>query len=241
MATYFISDLHLQPSHPQMAQGFLNFLENLQDADALYILGDFFEVWVGDDFDNPFVSAIKSALKALSERGINLFFMHGNRDFLVGEVFCKQTGATLLSDPSVITLGNQQAVLLHGDSLCTLDVAYMKTRQLIRNPMFQQQLLSKSIEERIALARQIRGESQSNNQMKSADIMDVTEDEVNKVMTEHNVNLMIHGHTHRPFDHHWQQDGSQRRRMVLGDWSDTEGWMIRFDEQNGFVLSQFSF
>lgn len=239
MSVYFISDLHLQESHPAMAQGFFHFLENLKDAEALYILGDFFEVWIGDDYETPFIKQVKNALKTLTERGIKLFFMHGNRDFAIGEQFCQQTGAALLPDPCVINIDSQPVLLMHGDSLCTQDTAYMKMRPMLRNPMMIKQLLSQSIENRLAMALRMRGESQKGNAMKSAEIMDVTPEEVDKIMSEKHVSLMIHGHTHRPFDHHWQFEGQARRRIVLGDWSDTQGWLIRV-ENNRFELKSFS-
>ena len=241
MAVYFISDLHLEPAKPALAEGFIRFLNTLQNAEALYILGDFFEVWIGDDVENPFVSQIKEALKALSNRDIKLFLMHGNRDFLLGKRFCEETGATLLNDPATIQLGGDSALLMHGDSLCTLDTAYMQARQMLRSSQWQEQFLAKTIPERIAFARQVRSESQTGNQMKSADIMDVTPDEVDRMMTEHHVSLMIHGHTHRPFDHHWQHTGESRRRIVLGDWDDHSGWMIRWSNDRGFTLEQFEF
>ncbi len=241
MAVYFISDLHLQPASPALAQGFIGFLENIQDAEALYILGDFFEVWIGDDFSNPFVDQIKQALRALSDRGVKVWLMHGNRDFLLGQRFCKETGAILLNDPATIQLGGDTALLMHGDSLCTLDTAYMQARQMLRSPQWQEQFLAKTIPDRIAFARQVRSESQSGNQMKSADIMDVTPAEVDRIMTEQHVSLMIHGHTHRPFDHHWQHQGESRRRIVLGDWDDHSGWMIRWCNDRGFELEKFEF
>ena len=241
MAVYFISDLHLEPARPALAQGFAGFLQQLQDAEALYILGDFFEVWIGDDFDNPFVSQVKQALRALSDRGVKLFLMHGNRDFLLGDVFCTQTGATLLTDPTVIKLGDEPVLLMHGDSLCTQDTEYMKIRPLFRSAAWQQQILSQSIEERIAFARKVRGESQSGQQMKSAEIMDVTPAEVDAEMDKHGTALLIHGHTHRPFDHQWQHNGQPRRRIVLGDWDDHSGWMIRWSNDRGFKLERFEF
>ncbi|MFY9180680.1 MAG: UDP-2,3-diacylglucosamine diphosphatase, partial [Venatoribacter sp.] len=237
----FISDLHLQESHPLMAQGFYRYLENLNDAKALYILGDFFEVWIGDDYETPFINEVKAALKRLTERGVQVFFMHGNRDFALGDVFCQQTGVQLLADPAVIELGGEPILLMHGDSLCTMDAAYMKMRPMLRSPMMLKQLLSQSIEQRLAMANRLRGASKEGNAMKSEEIMDVTPEEVVKVMLEHGVTTMIHGHTHRPFDHIFKHEETQLRRIVLGDWSDSSGWQVRFDDETGFVLSQFSF
>ncbi len=239
MPIYFISDLHLQESHPAMTQGFFHFLENLKDAEALYILGDFFEVWIGDDYETPFIKSVKDALAALSARGVKLYLLHGNRDFALGELFCAQTGAEILPDPCVVKVQDTQVLLMHGDSLCTADLAYMKMRPMLRNPMMIKQLLSQSIENRLAMAARMRGESQKGNAMKAAEIMDVTPEEVDKVLSEKAVAVMIHGHTHRPFDHHWQHEGQARRRLVLGDWSDTQGWMIRA-ENNQFELKSFS-
>lgn len=240
MPTYLISDLHLQESHPAMAEGFFAFLNTLQDAQAVYILGDFFEVWIGDDYQTPFINQVKSALKALTDRGTQLFIMHGNRDFLIADEFCQQTGATLLPDPSLVQLGQQSVLLMHGDSLCTQDHAYMKMRPMLRNPMMIKQLLSQSIDNRLAMASRMRGESQKGNAMKTEEIMDVTLEEVDKVMSEQQTNLLIHGHTHRPYDHHWEFNGQARRRIVLGDWSDTQGWMIRVQDTE-FELIQFDF
>ena len=140
MTHYFISDLHLQTSHPKMTEGFLQLLTRLQGAESLYILGDFFEVWIGDDYDDPMVSSIKSGLKQLSESGTSVYLMHGNRDFLLGNTFAEQAGATLMDEGTVITIGNQQALLMHGDSLCTLDTAYMQMRAMFRNPEWQAQI-----------------------------------------------------------------------------------------------------
>lgn len=241
MATYFISDLHLQESHPLMAQGFYRYLENLHDAEALYILGDFFEVWIGDDYETPSINEVKAALKKLTNRGVQVFFMHGNRDFTLGEVFCQQTGLQLLTDPSVIELGGERILLMHGDSLCTMDTAYMKMRPMLRSPIMLKQLLSQSIEQRLAMADRMRGASKEGNAMKSDEIMDVTPEEVTKVMQEHGVTTMIHGHTHRPFDHFFKHEDAQLRRLVLGDWSDSSGWQIRFDTETGLTLEKFSF
>ena len=236
MTHYFISDLHLQASHPKMTDGFLQLLTRLQGAESLYILGDFFEVWIGDDYDDPTVSAIKSGLKGLSESGTAVYLMHGNRDFLMGNAFAEQAGATLLDEGTVITIGDQQALLMHGDSLCTLDTAYMQMRQMFRNPAWQQQILSQPIPARLQLAASIRSESQTGQQMKADDIMDVTPDEVVKEMEKAGVNLLIHGHTHRPAVH----KDDVRTRMVLGDWSDEHGWLIRWEAGSEPVLEQFA-
>lgn len=240
MAIYFISDIHLEPGRPALAQGFAKYLQDLAakgDASQLYILGDFFEVWMGDDFVNPFVDQVKAALKALSETGTEIFLMHGNRDFLLGENFCRDAGCALLPDPSVIQLGDEKVLLMHGDSLCTEDVEYMKIRQVFRSTAWQQDFLSKSIEERIAFARQVRSESQSDQQMKSAEIMDVTPSEVERELSEHGVKTMIHGHTHRPAIHN---SANGKTRYVLGDWSDENGWEIRWDEDSGIKLKEFA-
>lgn len=243
MAVYFISDLHLEEGRPALTQGFIHFMHTLinnQDAERLYILGDFFEIWIGDDFTSPFVEQITATLRQVADAGTDVFFMHGNRDFLVGETFCQQSHITLLPDPSIITLGEQNILLMHGDSLCTDDVGYMNMRQLFRNPAWQVDILSKSLEERLAFARQVRNESQSDQQMKSADIMDVNQQEVDREMSEHNISLFIHGHTHRPDVHRWIHNNDERTRYVLGDWSDTTGWMIKWEDNSGLELTDFS-
>ena len=223
-----------------MTEGFLALLQRLHGEEALYILGDFFEVWMGDDFENDFVRTVKDGLKALSDSGTQVFLMPGNRDFLLGDLFCQQTGAQMLEDPTTVTLNGEAVLLMHGDSLCTQDVEYMKIRQMFRNPAWQQEFLAKPLEERIAFARYVRAESQSDQKMKSNDIMDVTPEEVVRCMTGAGVRTLIHGHTHRPDDHHWQENDQSLRRIVLGDWSDTGGWLIRADEQ-GIRLESFDF
>jgi len=243
VTVYFISDLHLEPGRPALTQGFTSYIQNLTtkgDAQQLYILGDFFEVWIGDDFSDPFVEQIKATLKALNQSGTEIFFMHGNRDFLIGEAFCSDAGCKLLNDPAVIQLGDEKVLLMHGDSLCTQDVEYMKVRQMFRNPAWQQELLAKSIDERIAFARQVRSESQSDQKMKSMEIMDVTQSEVDREMSEHNIRTLIHGHTHRPQLHEWQFESQDRKRYVLGDWSDSNGWEIRWDKELGIQLTEFN-
>ena len=238
MIRYFISDIHLDMKRLDVAKGFQQFLINeAPKADELYILGDFFEAWIGDDYTNPFVDLVKQALKALTASGTSLFFMHGNRDFLLGQVFCEQTGASLLSDPTVIDLDGTPTLLMHGDSLCTQDTAYMQFRNEVRTPNWCKTVLSLSIAERIKMAGEARNQSQESNIMKSDEIMDVTPSDVVAQMEKHKVNLMIHGHTHRPMVHNLTLSNGDAKRYVLGDW-DKLGWIIKAD---GDSLSLASF
>lgn len=239
MALYFIADLHLQQSHPRITQGFLQLLQRLDDATALYIVGDLFEVWVGDDYSDECTQAVIAGLNAFSASGKALYFMHGNRDFLLGEQFCEQTGGALLDEPHVLEL-HKPALLLHGDSLCTKDTAYMQMRTLLRNPQFQQQLLVKPLAERLQLAVKIRGQSQAGNQLKAEDIMDVTPSAVDALMDEHQVSILIHGHTHRPNRHLWQHKQRTCERIVLGDWHDDLGWVLRYAD-GLFEQTSFAF
>ncbi|MBE0483731.1 MAG: UDP-2,3-diacylglucosamine diphosphatase [Bacterioplanes sp.] len=241
MATYFISDLHLEMERPAITQGFLRLLHSLNDADALYILGDFFEVWVGDDHTSPLIERVKQALFTLSQRGVTTYLMHGNRDFMIGDAFCQEAGIQLLSDPSVISLDQERVLLMHGDSLCTQDLDYMKVRALLRSVPFQQTMMQQSIEQRLAFAEKARKESQASQAGKQMEIMDVTPEEVDRVMDEANVHTMIHGHTHRPKQHQWVWQEQSRQRWVLGDWNDEHGWLIRWDSSTGLELRQFHF
>jgi UDP-2,3-diacylglucosamine hydrolase len=229
----FISDLHLDETSPDITQAFLHFIENTAvDAEKLYILGDFFEVWLGDDHDNPFNQRIMTALASLS---MPKFIMHGNRDFLIGQNFCEQTGFELLPDPTRLTLFNTPVLLMHGDSLCTRDEDYMEVRAMLRNPAFQAELRGKSLEERAAIASNARSQSKQHTRESAMDIMDVTPSEVVRVMQTQNVPLLIHGHTHRPQIHDVPEVKGQR--VVLGDW-DANGWYLDMD-QNGFSLESF--
>ena len=233
MSYIFISDLHLDETRPDITQAFLHFIENTAvDAEKLYILGDFFEVWLGDDHDNPFNQRIMTALASLS---MPKFIMHGNRDFLIGQNFCEQTGFELLPDPTRLTLFNTPVLLMHGDSLCTRDEDYMEVRAMLRNPAFQAELLGKSLEERAAIASDARSQSKQHTRESAMDIMDVTPSEVVRVMQTQNVPLLIHGHTHRPQIHDVPEVKGQR--VVLGDW-DANGWYLDMD-QNGFSLESF--
>lgn len=238
MALYLISDLHLEEERPELTRAFFRYLEELpEDAEALYILGDFFEVWVGDDHHSDFNLSVIAALKACTD-SIPVFIMRGNRDFLYGEAFCQASGCTLIDDPSLIKYQDSQYLLMHGDSLCTQDEQYMAFRAQVRSEQWQQQVLSQTLEQRLALARQLRETSQQANSDKSTDIMDVTPEEVVRVMREHKVTALIHGHTHRPHRHDLEIDGQSGSRWVMGDWGN-DGWQIRIDG-DGPVLSKFS-
>ncbi|WP_248797571.1 UDP-2,3-diacylglucosamine diphosphatase [Pseudomonas sp. MWU13-2105] len=235
-----ISDLHLIDTRPDITRAFLDFLAGrARSAQALYILGDFFEVWIGDDAMTPFQSSICAALRTLSDSGTQVFLMHGNRDFLLGKAFCKAAGATLLKDPSVVKMNDEPVLLMHGDSLCTRDEAYMRLRRYLRNPITLFILRHLPLRSRHQLARKLRSESRAQTRMKANDIVDVTPDEVVQVMQQHGVRTLIHGHTHRPAIHKLQLGAQAAKRIVLGDW-DRQGWALQVDEQ-GFQLAAFDF
>lgn len=229
MTTFFIADLHLHESRPDINRAFFQFLQTqVKNAQALYILGDFFDAWIGDDDDAPLGYDVASALKALGDQGTAIFLMHGNRDFLLGEDFAKRAGATLLDEGTVIDLYGCPTLLMHGDSLCTADTQYQQFRQHVRSPQWQQQVLREPLPVRRALATQIRAESQSMNGLKPENIMDVTQEAVVRVMQEAGVRRLIHGHTHRPARHAFMIDDEPAERIVLGDWH-SHGWCLRAD------------
>lgn len=232
----FISDLHLTESRPDLTEAFFSFLEHeVPAADRFYILGDFFEVWLGDDHDTAFN---RSVIERLATLDVDRYFMHGNRDFLIGQQFCADTGFQLLEDPTVIDLNGTSTLLMHGDSLCTRDEQYMAVRAMLRSPAVQEDLLSKSIEERAAIASGARKESQEHTRESADDIMDVTPSEVVRVMEEAGVSQMIHGHTHRPNRHGVDLATGQAERIVLGDW-DASGWLLRAKPE-GLSLEEFA-
>lgn len=238
MTTLFISDLHLEESRPDITDAFLGFLETrARGVEQLYILGDFFEAWIGDDERTPLQDTIAGALKALSDSGTAIFLMHGNRDFLIGEDFCTRAGATLLDDPTVVDLYGTPTLLMHGDSLCTADVEYQKFRQNMRNPQWQQMILQRPLADRQQMARQLREISMAKNQGKEEFIMDVTPEEVVSVMEDHGVKRLIHGHTHRPAEHSLEANGKPARRIVLGDW-DTHVWWLSVEPGREPVLDK---
>lgn len=226
MTTLFISDLHLEESRPDITGAFLNFLdEKARGAEQLYILGDFFEAWIGDDERTPLQEQVAAALRNVSDSGTGIFLMHGNRDFLIGEDFCERAGATLLADPTVIDLYGTPTLLMHGDSLCTADVEYQKFRANMRNPQWQQMILQRPLKDRQQMARQLREISMAKNQGKEEFIMDVTPEEVVREMEAHGVQRMIHGHTHRPAEHELNANGQPAKRIVLGDWAENVWWL----------------
>ncbi|RON80243.1 UDP-2,3-diacylglucosamine diphosphatase [Pseudomonas chlororaphis] len=235
-----ISDLHLEEERPDITRAFLDLLGGrARSAQALYILGDFFEVWIGDDAITPYQLSICQALRELSDSGTQVFLMHGNRDFMLGKAFCKAAGATLLKDPSVVDFYGEPVLLMHGDSLCTRDEAYMRMRRYLRNPVSLWILRHLPLRTRHKLARKLRNESRAQTRMKANDIVDVTPDEVPRIMQAFKVRTLVHGHTHRPAIHKLQIGDQAAKRIVLGDW-DRQGWALQVDEQ-GFQLAAFDF
>ena len=219
MTTLFISDLHLDESRPQIVEIFARFLRSgARRSDALYILGDLFESWIGDDDDAPLPARVATELRALRDSGIPIHFMRGNRDFLLGAGYADRAGMTLLRDPTVITLGGEPTLLMHGDTLCTDDVEYQEFRSIVRNPAWQKDFLGKPLTERRAFAEHARGESRKHTSSARPEIMDVNQKMVESTMREHGVRRLIHGHTHRPATHRFELDGRPAERIVLGDW-----------------------
>jgi UDP-2,3-diacylglucosamine hydrolase len=220
-ATLFISDLHLADERPEINVLFFRFLdETARTADALYILGDLFEYWVGDDQldHDPLARAVVDSLRRVSDSGTSVFFMHGNRDFLIGERFAREAGLTILADPTLIALDGQRVLLMHGDTLCTNDVAYQKFRTQTRTREWKSATLAQPYNVRQQLARSIRTRSDTEKSQKAEEIMDVTEATVEEVFRQHHYPLMIHGHTHRPATHRLSVDGHTCERWVLADW-----------------------
>ena len=227
MPALFISDLHLTEERPEANERFIALVEGrARDAEALYVLGDFFEYWVGDDdLEDPFIAVIAGLLRELAQRGVRLYFMHGNRDFLVGERFCAATGMQLLADPTVIPLEGTPTLLVHGDTLCTDDLEYQAWRRRARDPAFQAEFLAKPLAERRQAVLEMREKSRLVVQGKTADIMDVNEDTVRQAMRSHGVRRLIHGHTHRPGRHALEVDGERCERWVLPDWYGRGGYL----------------
>ena len=220
--TLFISDLHLSPDTPAATDTLLNFLRTTaKEADALYVLGDLFEYWIGDEgLAQPFAKVVAQVFRALADSGVPVYFMHGNRDFLLGGQFALASGMKLLNDPTVVDLYGTPTLLMHGDTLCSDDVEYQKFRAMVRNPVWQRAFLAKPLDERVRMARQVRGKSEQAKQVKDMTIMDVTPATVEEAFRTHQYARLIHGHTHRPARHEHMVDGRGCERWVLADWYD---------------------
>lgn len=237
--TLFISDLHLCENQPHLTAAFDRLLSNFHtEIDALYILGDFFNAWIGDDNHNPFIDHIQNQLKQYTASGIPTYFMVGNRDFMVGKRFAKHTGVALISDPTCITLYGQKTLLLHGDSLCTDDKQHQRTRRLMHSRLCQGAIRALPLSLRQYCANRFRQISQQRQRTLDRTITDVTPSAVDKAMDEAGVTLMIHGHTHRPAQHHWTDSaGQHKQRIVLGQWGETSTFLIARPGPGGPLLT----
>jgi UDP-2,3-diacylglucosamine hydrolase len=235
VTTLFISDLHLDPAQPGITQQFLEFLARAEGrTEAVYILGDLFEAWLGDDDPEPEYRRVIAALGALRSAGARTYFMHGNRDFLVGERFSTDSGCELLDEHTLIELHGTRLLLMHGDLLCTDDVEYQAFRRMVRDPAWQQRMLALPLGQRAALARQVKSQTRAAVMAKAEEIMDVNQETVEATMRRFDVRTLLHGHTHRPNVHRFALDGENATRIVLGDWY-TQGSVVRWDA-SGFRL-----
>ena len=235
--TLFIADLHLCAEEPAITAGFLAFLRrDARQARALYILGDLFEAWIGDDDPDPLHAEIAAALRELKQRNIPCYFIHGNRDFLLGKRFAAASGMTLLPEEQVLEIHGKRILIMHGDTLCTDDEGYQRFRRKVHQPWLQKLflLLPLSVRQRIAL--NMRAGSRQANSSKDVTIMDVNAAAVQKTMTRHQVHCLIHGHTHRPAVHQLNVANQPAERIVLGAWH-SEGSMIRVDKDETRLIS----
>jgi UDP-2,3-diacylglucosamine hydrolase len=231
MAVLFISDLHLDPARPEAIDDFVAFAATkARRAEALYILGDLFEAWIGDDDDDPGLKPIVDAIAELTRSGTRCLFMHGNRDFLVGRALADATGMRLLGEFERIELFGEAVLLTHGDLLCTDDVRYQELRRELRTPAWQGEFLGKPLEERRRIAAGLREMSRTEMAAKSDEIMDVNDEAVRETMRRFDVRLMLHGHTHRPAIHRFDLDGQAAARIVLNDWYGPGGY-VRWDAE----------
>lgn len=243
MTTWFISDLHLEPARPASTQLFFKFLQHIRgQAEALYILGDLFEYWIGDDFlqtpQGQVVLPILQALKQVAEQGTPIYVQHGNRDFLLAEQFAQLSAGTLLAEQEIIDLYGQPTLIMHGDLLCTDDVEYQKARVLFRSSQWQKQILAKSIPERLQYAQSLRVQSQQSAEAKQEEILDANQAAIEEVLRVAKVTQLIHGHTHRPAIHEFMLDGKPAKRIVLGDWYQ-QGSFLRVDPTGLRLSAQF--
>lgn len=237
--TLFIADLHLSENEPATTAGFISFLENeAVHADALYILGDLFEFWIGDDDPSELHTEIATALAALHDKGVPCYFIHGNRDFLIGKRFAQRCKMTLLPDESVINIYEYRVLILHGDELCTDDPGYLRFRKIIRNSLIKNIFLMLPLFLRLKIANKLRQQSKISNRGKSSVMMDVNQLAVIKKLQDYNVIYMIHGHTHRPAIHDMTIDGQLSQRAVLGAWHES-GSVFRVRTNNDIELVSF--
>ena len=233
MTALFISDLHLSPERPAITRAFFDFLDDkAATATDLYILGDLVEAWIGDDDPSDLSRRLVDHLRRFSDNGHDLYFQHGNRDFLIGKRFAKESGATLLGDYHLLEDGDNAVLLCHGDTLCTDDRDYQRFRGRVRNPISKWLLSHLPLSKRQAIAQRWRGKSMEANTNKASNIMDVSTETVDKVMTRFHCDLLIHGHTHRPGIHNL----GEKRRIVLGDW-DSQGWYVQLHQGSADLLS----
>ena len=241
--TLFISDLHLEAARPDITRTFLQFLErNSGRCESLYILGDLFEVWIGDDDPSPLGQTVAQALQQFSAAGSAVFLMHGNRDFLLGDDYASRCGGALVTDPHTLLTPTGAVVLLHGDTLCTDDSDYQQFRSLVRKPEWQQEFLAQSLDARRAFADRARAQSQTATANKDMGIMDVNQLAVEELIRRSGQLTILHGHTHRPAVHHFQLDAAGQgataaTRIVLGSW-DQQGWYAESDA-DGIRLVEF--
>ncbi|QTS83652.1 UDP-2,3-diacylglucosamine diphosphatase [Coxiella endosymbiont of Amblyomma nuttalli] len=238
--TLFISDLHLEEEKPSITARFFDFMEyQAPKSDAIYILGDFFEAWIGDDNQSIFNRKIIEVLRKLTEKGPEIYFMRGNRDFLIGKKFAIAANIILLKDPTVISLYNKSILLMHGDSLCMLDHKHQIYRRNVAKPWVEKLMLSLPLVLRRKLAKELRKKSRNHNRYLSFEIQDVTHDAVKRVMQRHNVELLIHGHTHHPAIHDLIVDKKPVQRIVLGAWYEN-GSVLRYFSDGRFELHTFT-
>jgi UDP-2,3-diacylglucosamine hydrolase len=236
MHTLFISDLHLTSQRQDITQAFVDFMtHDAPKAEALYILGDLFEFWIGDDDNSDLNQRVKSLIRSVVDSGTKCYFVQGNRDFLVGKKFAKETRATILDDETLIDLYGTPTILLHGDTLCTDDVKYLAFREKVHNPLIQFFFKRIPLHIRHKLVKKVQNEARNEKKQKSLDIMDVNKEEVVRVFQKHDALQMIHGHTHRPAIHNIDVNGKVAKRIVLGDWYN-RSFVLKIDS-NGCDIS----
>lgn len=227
MSTLFVSDVHLNNSRENIVRAFLGFLDQkARHADALFILGDLFDEWLGDDDEKPPHREVSEALAALTATGLPVSVVHGNHDFLLGKKFAKRSGCKLLGDHTIIDVYGTSTLIMHGDTLCTRDVNYQTFRKMTRNPIMQKMFLSMSLDKRAEKAANVRSESSKDIALKADEIMDVTPEAVDDIMRKHRVRHLIHGHTHRPAVHNFTLNEQEATRIVLGDWYEQDSVLI---------------